>query len=199
MLVAHRPTVRHERCSGPPPTPAAPFADADDDTVLVAFTPDQAGGEAGEHLLNNRGSVEAQEDAARSGDIGRANHAAASGDVRRRISKPEDLAAAIRRVMATRELTTRDVVKRVPRRHVGTVYRLLAGRTTDPWASTIVALCTALGADPDELLDVRDPTEDLDPELRRTLEDLQRLSDDDRWLALDALRAMLARLRPRTE
>ena len=117
----------------------------------------------------------------------------------RQIRKPDNLAEAIKRVMASRGLSTREVVRRVPRRHVGTVYRLLAGRTTDPWASTVVALCTALGADPDELLDVGDPTEDMDPELRRTLDDLQRLSDDDRWLALDALRAMLARLRPRSE
>ena len=148
--------------------------------------------------MNNRGSVDVPEKLAAGGNVGptaRADRPAG----RRPIVKPDDLAAAIRRVMAARDLTTREVVKRVPRRHVGTVYRLLAGRTTDPWASTVVALCTALGADPDELLDVPDPTEDFDPELRRTLEDLQRLSDDDRWLALDALRAMLARLRPRAD
>ena len=56
----------------------------------------------------------------------------------RKIARPDDLAAAIKRVMASRGLSTREVVRRVPRRHVGTVYRLLAGRTTDPWASTVV-------------------------------------------------------------
>ena len=148
--------------------------------------------------MSNRGSVKVPEELAPESRVGPHGRTARPAG-RRPIVKPDDLAAAIRRVMVARDLTTREVVKRVPRRHVGTVYRLLAGRTTDPWASTVVALCTALGADPDELLDVGDPTEDMDPELRRTLDDLQRLSDDDRWLALDALRAMLARLRPRSE
>lgn len=111
----------------------------------------------------------------------------------RKISRPDDLAAAIKRVMATRGLSTREVVRRVPRRHVGTVYRLLAGRTTDPWASTVVSLCTALDADPDELLGVEDAIEILDPELRNTLTDIQRLAEEDRWLALDMLRSVLAR------
>jgi transcriptional regulator with XRE-family HTH domain len=111
----------------------------------------------------------------------------------RKIARPDDLAAAIKRVMNTRGLTTREVVRRVPRRHVGTVYRLLAGRTTDPWASTIVSLCTALDADPDELLGVEDALEILDLELRNTLTDVERLAEEDRWLALDMLRAVLAR------
>jgi transcriptional regulator with XRE-family HTH domain len=120
----------------------------------------------------------------------------AAGSTRRgprRISRPDDLAAAIKRVMNTRGLSTREVVRRVPRRHVGTVYRLLAGRTTDPWASTVVSLCTALDADPDELLGVEDAIEILDPELRNTLTDIQRLAEEDRWLALDMLRSVLAR------
>ena len=111
----------------------------------------------------------------------------------RKISRPDDLAAAIKRVMSTRGLSTREVVRRVPRRHVGTVYRLLAGRTTDPWASTVVSLCTALDADPDELLGVEDAIEILDPDLRQTLSDVERLSEEDRWLALDMLRSLLAR------
>ncbi len=115
---------------------------------------------------------------------------------RRRISKPDDLAGAIKRVMASRGLTTREVVRNVPRRHVGTIYRSLAGRTTDPWASTVVSLCSALGADPDELLDVPDPVETMDPELRQMLDQTASLSDDDRWLVLDMLRAALRRLTP---
>src|SRR5919198_164191 len=111
----------------------------------------------------------------------------------RRISRPDDLAAAIKRVMNTRGLSTREVVRRVPRRHVGTVYRLLAGRTTDPWASTVVSLCSALNADPDELLGVEDAISILDLDLRNTLTDVQRLDEEDRWLALDMLRAVLAR------
>ncbi|MFN8636291.1 MAG: helix-turn-helix domain-containing protein [Chloroflexota bacterium] len=111
----------------------------------------------------------------------------------RKIARPDDLAAAIKRVMNVRGLSTREVVRRVPRRHVGTVYRLLAGRTTDPWASTVVSLCSALDADPDELLGVEDALEILDPELRNTLSDVQRLAEEDRWLALDMLRSVLAR------
>lgn len=111
----------------------------------------------------------------------------------RKIARPDDLAAAIKRVMASRGLSTREVVRRVPRRHVGTVYRLLAGRTTDPWASTVVSLCSALDADPDELLGVEDAISILDPELQLTLRDIGRLSEEDRWLALDMLRAVLAR------
>jgi hypothetical protein len=56
-----------------------------------------------------------------------------------------------------------------------------------------VSLCTALDADPDELLGVEDAIEILDPELRNTLTDIQRLAEEDRWLALDMLRAVLAR------
>ena len=111
----------------------------------------------------------------------------------RRIVRPDDLAAAIKRVMASRGLSTREVVRRVPRRHVGTVYRLLAGRTTDPWASTVVSLCSALNADPDELLGVEDALSILDPELRLALSDIERLEEEDRWLALDMLRSVLAR------
>jgi transcriptional regulator with XRE-family HTH domain len=111
----------------------------------------------------------------------------------RRIARPDDLAAAIKRVMASRGLSTREVVRRVPRRHVGTVYRLLAGRTTDPWASTVVSLCSALNADPDELLGVEDAISILDPELRLALSDIERLQEEDRWLALDMLRSVLAR------
>jgi len=111
----------------------------------------------------------------------------------RRIARPDDLAAAIKRVMASRGLSTREVVRRVPRRHVGTVYRLLAGRTTDPWASTVVSLCSALNADPDELLGVEDAIAILDPELRLALGDIERLAEEDRWLALDMLRSVLSR------
>ena len=111
----------------------------------------------------------------------------------RKIARPDDLAAAIKRVMASRGLSTREVVRRVPRRHVGTVYRLLAGRTTDPWASTVVSLCSALNADPDELLGVEDAVSILDPELRLALSDIERLAEEDRWLALDMLRSVLAR------
>src|SRR6476661_9818783 len=96
----------------------------------------------------------------------------------RKISRPDDLAAAIKRVMSSRGLSTREVVRRVPRRHIGTVYRLLAGRTTDPWASTVVSLCTALDADPDELLGVEDAIEILDLERREALTDVERLAEE---------------------
>jgi transcriptional regulator with XRE-family HTH domain len=134
---------------------------------------------------NQGASTTADPDAERTGATGRRGP--------RKIARPEDLAAAIKRVMSSRGLSTREVVRRVPRRHVGTVYRLLAGRTTDPWASTVVSLCTALDADPDELLGVEDAIEILDLDLRNTLTDVERLAEEDRWLALDMLRAVLAR------
>lgn len=146
--------------------------------------------------MDRTSMVEASQEASPTGEAGDQSGAGAAKSTRRgprRISRPDDLAAAIKRVMNTRGLTTREVVRRVPRRHVGTVYRLLAGRTTDPWASTVVSLCSALDADPDELLGVEDAIEILDPELRNTLTDIQRLAEEDRWLALDMLRAVLAR------
>lgn len=146
--------------------------------------------------MDRTSMVEANQEASPTGDGGDQAGSGAAKSTRRgprRISRPDDLAAAIKRVMSTRGLSTREVVRRVPRRHVGTVYRLLAGRTTDPWASTVVSLCTALDADPDELLGVEDAIEILDPELRNTLTDIQRLAEEDRWLALDMLRAVLAR------
>jgi transcriptional regulator with XRE-family HTH domain len=134
---------------------------------------------------NQGASTNAEPDTPRSGGMNRRGP--------RKISRPDDLAAAIKRVMSSRGLSTREVVRRVPRRHVGTVYRLLAGRTTDPWASTVVSLCAALDADPDELLGVEDAIEILDLDLRNTLTDVERLAEEDRWLALDMLRAVLAR------
>ena len=141
--------------------------------------------------MDRTSMVEANQDA--STTVGSGDQPTSTRRGPRKISRPDDLAAAIKRVMNTRGLSTREVVRRVPRRHVGTVYRLLAGRTTDPWASTVVSLCTALDADPDELLGVEDALEILDPELRNTLTDIQRLAEEDRWLALDMLRAVLAR------
>ena len=143
--------------------------------------------------MDRTSMVEANQGASTTGDPGSESN---GGHIRRgprKISRPDDLAAAIKRVMTTRGLSTREVVRRVPRRHVGTVYRLLAGRTTDPWASTVVSLCTALDADPDELLGVEDAIEILDLDLRNTLTDVERLAEEDRWLALDMLRAVLAR------
>jgi transcriptional regulator with XRE-family HTH domain len=146
--------------------------------------------------MDRTSMVEANQGAPTSAESSDAVAGGATGSTRRgprKISRPDDLAAAIKRVMSSRGLSTREVVRRVPRRHVGTVYRLLAGRTTDPWASTVVSLCTALDADPDELLGVEDAIEILDPELRNTLTDVERLAEEDRWLALDMLRAVLAR------
>jgi transcriptional regulator with XRE-family HTH domain len=146
--------------------------------------------------MDRTSTVEANQDAPTTAGAGETAASPAEGTTRRgprKIARPDDLAAAIKRVMASRGLTTREVVRRVPRRHVGTVYRLLAGRTTDPWASTVVSLCTALDADPDELLGVEDAVAILDPELRLALSDIERLPEEDRWLALDMLRAVLAR------
>jgi len=97
--------------------------------------------------------------------------------------------------MAARGLTTRDVVGKLPSRHVGTAYRLLAGRTRDPWTSTMAAMCAALDAEPNELLGVHDATADLEPEIRQVFDDVSKLPVEDRWLVLDVLRAVLRRRR----
>lgn len=146
--------------------------------------------------MNRTSLVETNHGASTTADADDSDAPTSGASVRRgprKIARPDDLAAAIKRVMGVRGLTTREVVRRVPRRHVGTVYRLLAGRTTDPWASTVVSLCAALDADPDELLGVEDAIEILDFELRNTLTDVERLAEEDRWLAVDMLRAVLAR------
>ena len=98
------------------------------------------------------------------------------------------LTEAVRRVMAERGLTTREVVGRFPERHLGTAYRILAGRTTDPWSSTVVQLCGALEVDPNDLLGaIPSP---LAPELDALLSEARALTEDDRWLIVDLLRSV---------
>ena len=104
---------------------------------------------------------------------------------------PLNLYANVRRVMEAKGLRPRDIVKRLPARHIGTAYRILAGRTTDPWTSTTLEMCRALGVDPDELLGAAPPQ--LSPELQELWDAAQRLSEDDRWLVVDMLRAVMRR------
>jgi len=102
------------------------------------------------------------------------------------------LTEAVRRVMAERGLTTREVVRRFPERHLGTAYRILAGRTTDPWSSTVVELCHALKVDPNDLLGITPSP--LEPELDQLLAETAGLSEDDRWLIVDLVRAIGRRI-----
>ena len=104
-----------------------------------------------------------------------------------------DLAGALRRAAAERGLTTPEIVRRVRSRNAVTVYRVLAGTTPDPRASTLVALCAALDVDPDRLLGVSGPAELPDPELREALAQTRQLSVEDRWLLLTVLRAISRR------
>ena len=114
----------------------------------------------------------------------------------RTFTKP-NISEAVKRIMAARGLTLREFIRRVPKRHIGTVYRLVAGRTTDPWASTIASVCEALGCDPDELLGVRPWHEGFTPEERALVSDFYTLleSDTDREWVLAVMRAAIAALR----
>ncbi len=94
--------------------------------------------------------------------------------------------------MAERGLTTRQVVGRFPERHLGTAYRILAGRTADPWASTLVELCRALEVDPNDLFNATRPP--LKPELEQVLTQASALSEEDRWLMVDLIRAIRRRV-----
>ena len=101
---------------------------------------------------------------------------------------PLNLRANLRRVMEAKGLRVRDVVTRLPQQHEGTAYNLLAGRTIDPRINTTLELCRALDVDPDELLGTAPPP--LEPELQELLDAAQGLSDDDKRLVLDMLRAI---------
>ena len=103
------------------------------------------------------------------------------------------LAGALRRVVAERGLTTREIVRRVGRKRSVTVYRVLAGKSPDLQVSTLVALCMALDLDPDRLLAVSGPAEPLDPELREALAQTRQLSAEDRRLLLTVLQAIMRR------
>ncbi len=106
---------------------------------------------------------------------------------------PPSLQANLHRVMRAKKVRRSEVVKRAPDRKGATVYRVLAGTTTDPWTSTVVALCRSLEADPDELLGTTPPQ--LPPDLQELLDATQGLSEDDKWLVVDVLRAVMQRLR----
>jgi len=107
-------------------------------------------------------------------------------------SGPLHLSGRIHEVLEERGLTPRDLVTGLGERHVGTGYRLLAGRTSDPWISTVLEVCQALAVDPDELLEVsRAP---LDPESEALLDQIRGLDEEDRWMLIDLLRAIHRRL-----
>ena len=82
-------------------------------------------------------------------------------------------------------------MRRVRSRPAPTVYRVLAGKSRDPRARTLVALCATLDLDPDRLLGVSGPPELPDPELREALAQTRQLSAEDRRLLLTVLRAIL--------
>jgi transcriptional regulator with XRE-family HTH domain len=104
---------------------------------------------------------------------------------------PLHLSERIRQVLHERGMATRELITGLGERHFGTGYRLLAGRTGDPWTSTVLEVCHALAVDPDELLQVsRDP---LDSELQVLLDQVRRLDEEDRWMLIDVLRSIRRR------
>jgi transcriptional regulator with XRE-family HTH domain len=101
------------------------------------------------------------------------------------------LSERIQQVLRERGMANRDLVIGLAERHIGTGYRLLAGRTADPWISTVLEVCQALAVDPDDLLQVaRAP---LDPELESLLAQVRRLDEEDRWMLIDVLRSIYRR------
>jgi transcriptional regulator with XRE-family HTH domain len=101
---------------------------------------------------------------------------------------PLRLSERIRQVLQERGMANRALITGLGERHFGTGYRLLAGRTVDPWISTVLEVCQALAVDPDELLHVsRAP---LDPELEILLDQVRRLDEEDRWMLIDVLRSI---------
>ena len=107
------------------------------------------------------------------------------------IVRTGDLAGALRRAAAERGLTTAALVRRVGPQRAATAYNVLAGKSTDPRASTLVALCAALDVDPDGLVGASSPSELSDPELRAALAQTRQLSAEDRRLLLTVLPAIL--------
>ncbi len=106
-------------------------------------------------------------------------------------SGPLRLSERIRQVLQDRGMANRAFITGLGERHFGTGYRLLAGRTVDPWISTVLEVCQALAIDPDELLLVsRTP---LDPELEALLDQVRRLDEEDRWMLIDVLRSIRRR------
>ena len=106
-------------------------------------------------------------------------------------SGPLRLSERIRQVLQDRGMANRALITGLGERHFGTGYRLLAGRTVDPWISTVLEVCQALAIDPDELLLVsRAP---LDPELEALLDQVRCLDEEDRWMLIDVLRSIRRR------
>jgi transcriptional regulator with XRE-family HTH domain len=95
-------------------------------------------------------------------------------------SGSRNLSERIRQVLRERGMVTRELTHRLGERHFATGYRLLGGKTTDPWISTVLAVCQALAIDPDELLQVsRAP---LNPES----ETLLKQTPSEPWLQIRA-------------
>jgi transcriptional regulator with XRE-family HTH domain len=102
------------------------------------------------------------------------------------------LAEGLTRVMASRGLTTRDVLKRLgQQRDRATLYRLLAGQTENPRLDTLLSLCTAMDTSPNELLDQAEvfpqrprSADPQDLRLRMAFRRLQSLPPDAKALAI---------------
>ena len=104
-----------------------------------------------------------------------------------------EFTANVLRAMEAKGLRTRDLVMLLPQRNWMTWYRVASGSTTDPKVSTVLALCGALDVDPDALLGTS-PTP-LPPDLQELLDAARGMSEDDQWLVVDVLRAVMRRRR----
>ena len=102
-----------------------------------------------------------------------------------------ELYARLTDAIAARGLSVRQVVLRLPASTAAAMYRILAGTTSDPRASTLLALCRVIDIDPDELLDTRRAA--LEPEVEALLDDAKGLDEADRRLLVDLVRAFARR------
>ena len=102
------------------------------------------------------------------------------------------LAEGLARLMASRGLSSRDVLARLGQgRDRATVYRLLAGQTENPRLDTLLALCAAMETTPNELLDQSEilaehprSADDLDLRLRVIFRRLQGLPTPSKAVAI---------------
>lgn len=106
-------------------------------------------------------------------------------------SGPLRLSERIHQILRERGMANRGLITGLGERHFATGYRLLSGKTSDPWISTVLEVCQALALDPDELLQVS--RAELDPELQTLLDEVRRLDEEDRWMLIDLLRSIRRR------
>ncbi len=104
-----------------------------------------------------------------------------------------DIAAKVRAAMDSRGMRAAVLASATPGRNRATIYRTLAGETADPWTSTLLTICGALGTHPDELLDMVPAA--LEPDVQALYEEATHLEDGDKGLVVALMRSLQRRPR----